>query len=1089
MSGNPAQFDDFSGGLIDGVDPSKIPPSAASETENIDISDLTLAKRRGSIKVNHTANPKPGLFFNKERDGWGFVAHEADQLPTADFTIEFWAAPSGFIASGWDTVIYKGASGMTAAIGTAALGTTDVYAIYFEDDGTNEVAFEYVLQTGPTVVKWRTNGQDFSTDTPVHIAWHRDSGSTTARCIVDGVSVSVTNVVGTDNGSNLVQGTMPTVIGSASDVSLGRVDPTDTANHRLYRGRLDEIRIWNDVRSAAEVLARKDRELTSDDVSSDLLSYWKCNNGSLFAVPMDSLATATAEIVLHPRRPTFVDGLFNEAPGFKAIQLDGYQQWLEVDIGASEDSNSVPGDNKKPGLRMYDLIFNNTRDNNEQAAAIGQYTYETTTAGTNNRARWTVEIAFKFESLSVSDDNWIFFWEAKRGNASHLSILKIFVDSTGDLRIQVSGTNAAASTNETYDIPDADWVGGARPVITAGTSYMVSVVRVEETLLAYIHNLANPQTEANTTAGGNTSAFSANVRYGPGTDATWETGGVEGVANNPIIGANSIDPGASTTLYSAITVQELRIWGENRASNKTAGTFDSIFMFNHEPLNPSEHTERTMNFAVIDGLGSPNTSANQTIKSPLVGYWPMSEDWRDYNLNNRIGSQDIGNLTIPVPHSGGASLEDVQACSGHHIVLHPQTHTPVFGKGMVDGETQKAAVDGIFNFVQTDGTQELLILSGCQANRLDLSAGLPGALTEVVASGVPSGRLHSFSKFANTVVAGEGVIRNLKFDEDRALVEIMGVAQPEVQPQIMGRYVGGAGEETGDVAYRYTYFASGSGVESAPSQPSGVLRQTSDYRVLVRVARPRQQQLSGNLDAQADRIRIYRTYHGNTSGVTATGTGTFHFVKEIGLPANASHYTDYEDDVPDTSLGLALEFDPETGDFLFGFPPPMAYMVTHSGRIYGAGDVQAPNRLYFSESLKPEVFPSLNNIDLEGSIGQIISGLVSHLGNLYVFTPSSTWVLVGSDPVNFQLLQIDSQIGCVSHHSLQVIDNFIYLAARRGPYRFDGARFEFLGDPIVGRTGSTWEALATGNLGVSTSAFLRRQGLYVLGVSRSDRTI
>jgi len=1089
------EFADFNGGLVDGFDPSQIADNAASSLANVDLSDQTIAKRRGSIKVNHTAQPQPGLVFGQDRDAWGFVAHEAAQLPTADFQIEFWMEPSAVPGSSGQkrVIVYKGSNGLPGAAAAVNLGTGDVFCVYLEHNGsTVEIALEYVVQTGPTVVKWRTTAQSFAADVAHHIAWHRDSGAnpTSGRCIVDGLSVTVANIVGADDGSDLVQGTMPMVVGAATENALGRVDPLDTSNSSIYRGLLDELRVWSVFRSAATTATTKDRELVAADVSSDLLSYWKMNDGSLYNCAMSSLATATAGIALHPRRPTWVDGLFNEAPGFKAVQLDGYQQFIEIDIGQSTLTGATIAreatQTKKPQARMYDLWFGMSQDTSEQAApVVGRYSWVAGLVGTN----WTFEVAFSFNTLSASTDNWIVFWEALRGDATHNRVLKIRVDSAGLLQIDVSSTDATNANPETYSFPAVDWVGGARPTITAGTKYMITVVRASGiAMFAFLHDLSSTQEESSTTAGGNGAAFTVGNNWGPGTDATWDTGSQEGVCGNILLGTNAVDSGASTTLRSHMKVQELRVWSERRATGKTTGLFEGIWKYNHEPLDRNEHVERVTALQYVSAAGPVRTLT--TPLSALIGYWPMTEDWREYNTNNRQAVQDLGRMNVPIPFSIPSGVEMELYHAGAPGILHPQSHTPVFGEGLVIGEDKRPPVDGIFNFIQTDGTQELLTIQGAQARRLDLSGGVPGATTLVVDSRFMPTRLVSFAKFADRVYGGNGLDPNVRFDEERSVVDFQGVIPPEVAPQTLSRFTGTGTETPGDVQYMYTYFSSSTNIESNPSPFSTVIRPTINDRVLLRLARPRQRRLSGTKAYHVDRIRIYRTYHNNTTiSAEVPGSGTYHFIKEIGLPADAQHYAEWEDDRADTVLGLAFPFDELTGDFQRGFPQPMQYMVTHNGRLYGAGDPASPNTLYFSEPLLPDAWPSLNSLDLEGSTGQIIRGLVSLLGNLYIFTQSSTWVLAGTGPTNFQLLLIDGQIGCTSHFSISVIENAVYFASHRGPYRFDGARFEFLGDAITGRTNSTWEDVDSAQLEKATGGFLERQGLYLLGVGVTPRDV
>ena len=66
---------------------------------------------------------------------------------------------------------------------------------------------------------------------------------------------------------------------------LNTVLPSGTSNYYMgrstaayYSGRIDEVRIWNDVRTAAEIADNKDDELVGNE--SGLIAYYKMSNGS-----------------------------------------------------------------------------------------------------------------------------------------------------------------------------------------------------------------------------------------------------------------------------------------------------------------------------------------------------------------------------------------------------------------------------------------------------------------------------------------------------------------------------------------------------------------------------------------------------------------------------------------------------------------------------------------------------------------------------------------------------------------------------------------------------------------------------------------
>lgn len=78
------------------------------------------------------------------------------------------------------------------------------------------------------------------------------------------------------DGVQVAQGTLSaqSTSGNALPVQIGRNGSADHA----FRGKLDDIRLWNVVRSAAEIQANRQAEISSPGAS--LVGYWKFNEGS-----------------------------------------------------------------------------------------------------------------------------------------------------------------------------------------------------------------------------------------------------------------------------------------------------------------------------------------------------------------------------------------------------------------------------------------------------------------------------------------------------------------------------------------------------------------------------------------------------------------------------------------------------------------------------------------------------------------------------------------------------------------------------------------------------------------------------------------
>jgi hypothetical protein len=114
-------------------------------------------------------------------------------------------------------------------------------------------------------------------------------GSTAANGIViyiDGVAVAVTrsnnaSYVSMENGTAALQ--------------LGRESPS----YKQYGGGLDEVRIWNAVRTQGQIQAHMWAELNVG-AEVGLLAYWTCNEGSGVSLTDDSLHGLTATLFNNP---------------------------------------------------------------------------------------------------------------------------------------------------------------------------------------------------------------------------------------------------------------------------------------------------------------------------------------------------------------------------------------------------------------------------------------------------------------------------------------------------------------------------------------------------------------------------------------------------------------------------------------------------------------------------------------------------------------------------------------------------------------------------------------------------------------------
>ena len=157
---------------------------------------------------------------------------------TNNFTVEAWIKPNSFNVLGGIVTKYNsaGSNGFTFTLG----GTAPYTSLAFCGQGT---------ATGLlTAGKW------------YHVAGVVSGGQVTIY--IDGVSVKT--------------GAAAPLSANSDPMTIGR-DYTPTP--RYFNGSFDEVRIWNDVRTQAEIQANMFTELTPAS-ETNLVAYYQCNESS-----------------------------------------------------------------------------------------------------------------------------------------------------------------------------------------------------------------------------------------------------------------------------------------------------------------------------------------------------------------------------------------------------------------------------------------------------------------------------------------------------------------------------------------------------------------------------------------------------------------------------------------------------------------------------------------------------------------------------------------------------------------------------------------------------------------------------------------
>ena len=163
--------------------------------------------------------------------------------------------------------------------------------------------------------------------------------------------------------------------------------------------------------------------------------------------------------------------------------------------------------------------------------------------------------------------------------------------------------------------------------------------------------------------------------------------------------------------------------------------------------------------------------------------------------------------------------------------------------------------------------------------------------------------------------------------------------------------------------------------------------------------------------------------------------GTDQFIN-VELPNNSFTATQvYTDGLADASLGAAF-IDPALFGAEHGVVPKGKYVSIYKGRILIAGDLEEPNRVYFSDILSPEGFPSSNAFDIFSLTNSPITGIGPADEYFWVFKESESHFLTGDlGSGQFERKLMADDIGCVAHNTIQSLDASLVWVGDRGVYQ------------------------------------------------------
>lgn len=169
-----------------------------------------------------------------------------------------------------------------------------------------------------------------------------------------------------------------------------------------------------------------------------------------------------------------------------------------------------------------------------------------------------------------------------------------------------------------------------------------------------------------------------------------------------------------------------------------------------------------------------------------------------------------------------------------------------------------------------------------------------------------------------------------------------------------------------------------------------------------------------------------RIIHVGTKVKYDQADGTFIDIFTGMSSASIPHYSTFDDlciigsSVP---ADLPRSFDGTTAQYLAGTPPNFSFSVSHRNYQWAAGVFSNPSRLYYSVPLNPEDWASTGSgaIDIDPNDGDMITGIVSHKGDLWVFkgpNKGSIHRISGTDATTFAKTPFVQGLPCPWIHSI-----------------------------------------------------------------------
>lgn len=177
--------------------------------------------------------------------------------------------------------------------------------------------------------------------------------------------------------------------------------------------------------------------------------------------------------------------------------------------------------------------------------------------------------------------------------------------------------------------------------------------------------------------------------------------------------------------------------------------------------------------------------------------------------------------------------------------------------------------------------------------------------------------------------------------------------------------------------------------------------------------------------------------------------------------------------------------------------PKMKFIELHFDRLWGAGDKDNPNRVYFSTAgvngpdISDWTYPTAENeanmhggfIDVNTYDGSTIIGLKTIFNDVLIFLNKTIFKIFGTDPSNYSKVGIFSSDGAIADKSIIGVHNKAYFVASEGLYCYDGTNVL----PVSNRIKKTWDMLNKEYLSKAVAVFYNDK--YILAVPEGNSAV